>query len=188
MPYCAGMAPAGLVEKPTALVWAVGSLEGYTNRAELLCATVDCATLSVVPIPVHQAQVWMRALSPSQSGQPGGDAGTEALMTRAEQSLLVQFAHLAETFNSRNDLLTNKARQAVHSHAERKLTWLQRQLSRDDLKVNIRNMYTGWSRRIEAETQSKMDEIDQKSLVRSSLQIIGVAIIHPENTLVPSRS
>ena len=33
-----------------------------------------------------------------------------------------------------------------------------------------------------------MSEIDQKSRVRSSLQIIGVAVIHPEDTLVPSHS
>ena len=48
-------------------------------------------------------------------------------------------------------------------------------------------MYSGWSRRIEAETRSKMDEIEQKSQVRSSLQIIGVAVIHPDDTLVPSK-
>ena len=49
-------------------------------------------------------------------------------------------------------------------------------------------MYSGWSRRIEAETQTKMDDIDQKSRVRSSLQIIGVALIYPEDTAVPDHS
>ncbi len=188
VPYCVGLVPASVVDDSTALVWAVGSLEGYTNRAELLCATVDCATRSVNPIAVYQAQEWMRALSPPQRGRREIDTGIEELMTRAEQTLLSQFARLAGTFNSRNDLLTNKARQAVRSHAQRKLSWLDRQLSRDDLKDNIGNLYRGWSRRIEAETQTKMDEIDQKSRVRSSLQIIGVAVIHPEDTLVPSHS
>ena len=184
IPYSAGVAPKTLVDKPTTLVWAVGSLEGYTNRAELLCATVDCATLSVSPITVPNAQGWLRSLSPLPSGPAEPRADVEVLMNRAEHTLLSQFARITTTFNLRNELLTSKARQAVRSHADRKLGWLDRQLSRDDLKDNIGNLYRGWSRRIEAETQSKMDEIDQKSRVRSSLQIIGVAVMHPDNTPV----
>ena len=182
IPYCVGVAPNTVVDKLTMLVWAVGSLEGYTNRAELLCATVDCATRTVNPVPVHQAQEWMRTLLPSQGGQRNVDADIEALMTQAEQTLLAQFGHLTSTFNSRNDLLTDKARQAVRSHAERKLNWLRRQLSRDDLKDNIRNLYRGWGRNIEAETQSKTDEIEQRSRVRSSLEIIGAVVMYPSNT------
>ena len=169
-------------------MWAVGSLEGYTNRAELLCATVDCATLSVSPITVPNAQGWLRLLSPPPLGPAEPRADVEVLMNRAEHTLLSQFARITTTFNSRNELLTSKARQAVRSHADRKLGWLDRQLSRDDLKDNIGNIYRGWSRRIEAETQTKMDEIDQKSRVRSSLQIIGVALIYPEDTAVPDHS
>ncbi len=188
VPYCVGVAPTSVMEMPTVLVWAVGSLEGYTNRAELLCATVDCATRSVSPIAVAQAQEWLRSLSPAPHGVRETHAVTEDLMNRAEHSLLSQFAQVSATFNSRNELLTSKARQAVRSHAERKLDWLQRQLTRNDLKQNIRNLYRGWSRRIEAETQSKIDDIEQRSQVRSSLQIIGVAVIHPEDALGPSQA
>lgn len=185
VPYCVGIAPASVVDEPTALVWAVGSLEGYTSRAELLCATVDYATRSVTPIAVAQAQEWLRSLSPAPHGVRETHAVAEEQMNRAEHSLLSQFAQVTAIFNSRNELLTSKARHAVRSHAKRELGRFQRQLSRDDLKESIRNLYRGWSRRIEAETQSKMDEIDQKSQVRSSLQIIGVAVIHPDDSIVP---
>ena len=117
-------------------------------------------------------------LTPSPDGW-SGDVDLDQLTARAEQALLDQFALLAKAFNSRNDLLTDKARQAVDSHAARKLSWLRRQLSRDDLKNNMRNLYRGWSRKIESETQSKRDEIEQKGQVRSSLEIVGVAVIHP---------
>ena len=181
IPFCSGMAPTGVADKPTMLVWAVGSLEGYTNRAELLCAAVDYAASSVSPISVQQAQEWILALSPSEGGQHV-DANLEALLVQAEHTLLAQFDRLAKVFNSRNGLLADKAKRAVSSHADRKLDWLKRQLSRDDIKNNIRNMYRGWSRNIEAETQSKLDEIGRRSRVRSSLEIIGAALIHPENT------
>ena len=181
IPYCLGVTPTMVVDSPTMLVWAVGSLEGYTNRAELLCATIDFATGSASPISVNQAQAWMCALSPPQGEQGNVDADIETLMLQAEQTLLSQFDRLATTFKSRNDLLMDKAKQAVRSHAERTLSRNKRQLSRNDLKDNIRNLYRGWNRRIEAETQSKMDEIEQKSQTRSTLEIIGVAIIHQEN-------
>ena len=183
IPYCSGAAPSDIVVKPTMLVWAVGSLEGYTSRAELLCAAVDCAEGSVCPIAVQQAQEWMRALTPVQDGHHRVIADLEAFMGQAEESLLAQFNLLTRTFNSRNELLTDKARQAVSSHAERKLSWLRRQLSRDDLKNNMRNLYRGWSRNIEAETQSKMDEIERRGQVRSSLETIGVAVINPGDTV-----
>ena len=65
-PYCLAEAQYGIVDKPTMLVWAVGSLEGYTNRAELLCTTVECTTGIVSPITVQQAQESLRALKPSR--------------------------------------------------------------------------------------------------------------------------
>ena len=177
VPYCVAEAPSGTVEKPTMLVWAVGSLEGYTSRAELLCATVECITGMVSPIAVQQAQELLRALKPTRQSL---SFDLDQLMTQAEQSLLEQFNILAETFKLRNDLLTDKARQASSSYAERKLSRFERQLSRNDLKTNIRNLYRGWSRRIEGETQSKMAEIERKAQVRSSLEIIGLAAIYPE--------
>ena len=178
-PYCLAEAQYGIVDKPTMLVWAVGSLEGYTNRAELLCTTVECTTGIVSPITVQQAQESLRALKPSRQSL-GYDL--DQLTTQAEQSLLEQFDMLADTFKLRNDLLTDKARQALSSHAERKLSRIERQLSRQDLKTNIRNLYRGWSRRIEAETKSKMEEIERKAQVRSALEIIGLAVIYPEAT------
>ena len=177
VPYCLAGIPCGVVDEPTVLVWAVGSLEGYTNRADILCATVDCATGLVRSMTVQQAQEWLRLLQPNQHSL---NYDLDHLMTQAERSLMDQFDILAATFELRNDLLTDKARQAVRSHAERKLSRIQRQLSRDDLKTNIRNLYRGWSQRVEAETQSKMNEINRKAQVRSALEIIGLAVVIPE--------
>ena len=185
IPYCVGVIPTAVVDKPTILVWAVGSLEGYTNHAELLSVTVDCAAGLVSPVSVDQAQGWMRVLLSPEDGRLSVDADVEALITQAEQTLLTQFKHLTRTFNSRNGLLRDKAKQAVNSHAERKLSWLRRQLSRTDLKNNIRNLYRGWRQRIESETQSKMDEIDQRSQGRSSLEVIGAVIMDPETAISP---
>lgn len=177
IPYCLAETSSGFVDKPAMLAWAVGSLEGYTSRAELLCTAVEFPTGTVRPITVQQAQELSRALRESPR-----DLGfdLDQLMTQTEQSLLEQFDVLAETFKLRNDLLTDKAKQALNSHAERKLRRIERQLSRHDLKENIRNLYRGWSRRIEAETQAKMEEIERKAQVRSALEIIGLAVIHPE--------
>ena len=183
IPYCFGVAPPGMVDKSTMLVWAVGSLESYTSRAELLCAAVDCDSGSVRTISVQQAQEWVRKLTPAPDGR-SSDVDLDQWTTRAEQTLLDQFALLTSAFNSRNDLLTDKARQAVRSHAARKLSWLNRQLSRNDLKNNMRNLYSGWSRNIEAETQSKIGEIGQRGQVRSSLEIIGAAVIDPTHSVV----
>ena len=76
---------------------------------------------------------------------------------------------------------TEKAKQAVQSHAQRQIDRNERQLQREDLNVNLRNMYDGWNRRIRTETVSKLAEIDQKGRVRSSLEIIGAAIIRPHS-------
>ncbi len=176
IPYCSGVVPSGAVDESTMLVWAVGSLEGYTSRAELLCAAVGCATGSVSPITIQKGQELMRALKGSHQTS---DSDIEQLMTEAERSLLEQFEYVANTFRLRNNLLTDKARQALRSHAERKLSRFTRQLSRPDLKSNLRNLYLGWSRRVEAETQSKMEEIERKAQVRSALEIIGAAVMYP---------
>ena len=102
-------------------------------------------------------------------------------MAQAEQTLLGQFDTVANGFNSRNSLLTNKAKQAVNSHAERKLKWLERQLARGGLKTNLENLYRGWSRRVEAEKQSKLEDIQRKADVRSALEIIGAAVMYPDS-------
>ena len=181
MPWCSGVVPSKMASKPIALVWAVGSLEGYTNRVELLCAVIDCATETVNPFPVERAQEMLRTVSATQHGQLGVNIDIEALKPKAEEALLSQFKGIANVFSSRDGLLTEKAKQAVRSHAQRQISRNERQLSRDDLNINLRNMYSGWNRRIEDETKSKLSEIDRKSGVRSSLEIIGVAVISPES-------
>ena len=163
------------------LIWAIGSLEGYTNRVDLLCAAVDCADGMAKPIPVEQAQQLLRSVSDKSCGAVYGDIDVEALKTAGEEVLLEQFKGTSDAFAARDNLLTEKAKQAVQSHAQRQTDRNERQLQRGDLNVNLRNMYDGWNRRIRTETESKLAEINQKGGVRSSLEIIGAAIIHPHS-------
>ena len=177
VPYCLAEVSNNMVDGPTMLVWAIGSLEGYTSRAELLCAAVDCASGSVGPISVQYAQDLLRVFKPNRQGQA---YDLDQLVIHAERSLLEQFSILADTFKLRNNLLAEKARHALDSHSKRKLSRIERQLSRRDLKPNIRNLYSGWSRRIESETQSKMEEIERRTQLMSALEIIGFAVMYPE--------
>ena len=179
IPLCTGAIPSTVVDRPTILVWAVGSLEGYTNRVELLTSIIDCETGTVEPISIDQAQKWIRQLSPLRHGQNITDADAQDLLPQAERDLLAQFRELTKTFNMRNGLLSDKAKQAVTSHTKGRLDWLKRQLARNDIKSNMRNLYGGWGRRLEAETQSKMEDIVRKSQVRSALEVIGAVIMYP---------
>jgi len=128
---------------------------------------------------VEQAQELMALLVPVSQDSRFEELELESLMRKAERTLLAQFGELTAGFNARNTVLSQKAKHAVVSHSERKLNWLRRQLSRNDLKDNIRNLYRGWSQRIEAETRSKLEEIEQKSAVKSSLQVIGLVLLLP---------
>ena len=76
--------------------------------------------------------------------------------------------------------MVEKAKRAARSHADRQITRNERQLSKSELNINLRNMYRGWNRRIEDETQSKLTEIESRSGVRSSLETIGMAILYPD--------
>ena len=180
VPWCSGVVPPDVVSGPTMLVWAIGSLEGYTNRVELLCAAVDCVEGVAKSIPVERAQELLRAVSDAPGSALYGDIDVEALKATAEEVLLSQFKGVSDAFGSRDNLLTEKAKQAVHSHAQRQISRNERQLQREDLNINLRNMYLGWNRRIHDETTSKLAEIDQKGGVRSSLETIGAAIIRPD--------
>ncbi|TAJ18293.1 MAG: hypothetical protein EPO65_09270 [Dehalococcoidia bacterium] len=171
VPYCRGTSLS--VQGPTLVVWAVGSLEGYTQRVQLLCAAVDSDSGDVTPLAPEAAQDWMSGIGTPLGGEPAA-SDRDALVVRGEQSLVSQFEQLSAAFNARNALLHEKASRAVTSHADRKVRWLDRQLARSDLKDNIRNLYRGWRQRLESETRSKLDELDQKSAVRSSLQVIGL--------------
>ena len=178
IPYCCGEARSIEGNEQTMLVWAVGSLEGYTNHAELVCTAMDCATGSIRNISVSEAHEWTRALKHPGNG-PQNVAEVRLLLAKAEQALFVQFEGITTTFTSRNNLLTEKARQAVRSYAQRKLGWLRQQLSREDIHDNIRNLYSGWSRRIESETKTKLERVEQRSRIKSALEIIGIAVLCP---------
>ena len=172
--------PADMLERSTTLVWAIGSLDGYATRAELLCAVLDSATGDVGPVTIERAQQLLLTMSAIEDGTSRGSLDVEDLKTRAEQFLLSEFRGIASVFGERDRLLTEKAESAVRSHARRQLNRNERQLARDDLNVNLRNMYLGWNRRIEGETEARLAEISRKSGVRSSLEIIGMAALVPQ--------
>ena len=179
-PWCLGVVPSDMLDKPTTLVWAIGSLEGYATRAELLCAALDSATEKVSPIAVERAQKLLLAITAPHDRLSFRSFDVEALKTRAEQFLLSEFNGIATLFGERDRLLTEKAESAVRSHVKRQLSRNERQLAKDDLNVNLRNMYLGWNRRIEDETESRLAEIKRKSGVRSSLEVIGMAVLVPQ--------
>ena len=178
-PWCLGLVPSEMLEGPTTLVWAIGSLDGYATRAELLCAAVDSVTGQVSSMAVDRAQKLLLTMSSPNDGLPSNDIDVEDLKTKAEQFLLWEFNGIATAFGERNKLLTEKAESAVRSHFKRQITRNERQLAKGDLNVNLRNMYVGWSRRIESETESKLTEIRRKGGIRSSLEIIGMAVLVP---------
>ena len=178
VPYCRGVSSA-YVGKPTLLLWAVGSLEGYTQRVELLCAAVDCASGKAVGVSPDQAQEWLKALTALSDEGRLSCPDQEGMMRVGEHELLIQFASLTESFKTRNALLRDKAIQSIASYADRKLKWLDRQLARRDLRENIRNLYRGWHQRLESETHSKIADVERKGAVRSSLQVIGLMELLP---------
>ena len=185
IPWCSGVVNAESVSDPTMLVWALGTLEGYTNRVELLCSAVDISTRTVNPVAVERAQELSRVMSTPVDGQSPGGIDIEELIAQAEETLLSQFKGIADVFTARDGLLTDKARQAVRSHAQRQISRNERQLSRENLNSNLRTMFVGWNRRILAETEVKLAEIDRKSGIRSSLEVIGAALVHPETHTNP---
>jgi hypothetical protein len=178
IPFCRAI--INVVETPTLLVWAIGSLEGYTQRAELLCTTVDFESGQASSISSELAQEWVAGLAPQLDGVGVNSLDKEKIMSKGERNLISQFEDLTESFSTRNNLLREKAIQAVTTFADRKVGWLDQQLARAGLKNNIRNLYSGWRQRLESETKTKIEEIEQKSAVRSSLQVIGVIEIIPE--------
>ena len=178
-PWCLGVVPRDMLNRATTLVWAIGSLDGYATRAELLCAAVDSVTEEVSSIAVERAQKLLLAISAQHEEQSRIGINVEGLKTRAEHFLLSEFNGISTVFAERDRLLTEKAESAVRSHARRQLSRNERQLAKDDLNVNLRNMYLGWNRRIEGETESRLADIRRKSGIRSSLEVIGMAVLSP---------
>ena len=177
IPWCMGGVPPNMVNAPQMLVWAIGSLEGYASQAELLCVSVDCDTEAVKTFPMERAQELVRSMIESHEGNSGVDV--ERLKDVAEQALMAEFQETARTFNLRDRILTEKAKQAIHSHAQRQVKRNERQLSREDLNPNLRNMFLGWNRRVGEEAKAKLEDIERKGSVQSYLEIVGMAVIHP---------
>ncbi len=182
-PWCAGAVPPELANSnPTVLVWAIGSLEGYARRAELLCATIDSATWSVEPIPAERAQQILRHMKTTEHETSDATVDLERHMEIAEQELLNQFNEITKPFTSRNAILVEKAKRSVRSHAERRINNNNRRLVEPDLNENLRVMFTSSNENTRNGLQAKLDQIDQRAGVRSSLEVIGLAVVHPERT------
>lgn len=178
-PWCFGIVPPGTIDAPTALIWAIGTLQGYASRSELLCASVDLGMFEVKPVPVERAQQLGRAMEipPDECHRP--DTDTQVVKAKAEQTLLDQFKITSASFASRDRLLADKAKRAVRAHAERQRHRNNDQLAKPDLNPRLQALYSGWNRRIEQETEAKLQEIDLKSGVRSSLEVIGMVVLVP---------
>ena len=180
-PWCIGKVRADLVgENPMMLIWAIGSVDGYARRAELLCATIEPATENVKHIPVERAQEILRAMRTTEYGANDGTLDLERYVEVAEKELLKQFNEVTKTFSSRNVILVEKAKRSVRSQAGRKLQRNDRRLEEPDLNESLRVMYSSWNENIRNGMQAKLDQIDQRGGVRSSLEVIGFAVVHPK--------
>lgn len=180
-PWCIGAVPQDMLANSMTLVWAIGSLDGYAAKAEFLCVAVDNSTEQVSPIAVERAQEMLLATSLPQVEPFRIGIDVEGLKEAAEQFLLSEFNGIATAFAERDGLLAAKAEVAVRSHARRQVSRNERQLARDDLNASLRNMYLGWNRRIQGETESRLSDIRHRSGIRSSLEIIGMAVLTPMN-------
>ena len=180
-PWCFGTVPQNMLDKPMTLVWAIGSLDGYATRAELLCAAIDSGTEKVGSISVERAQEMLLAVSEAQD-ELSDCFDIEDIKSKSERFLMLEFNGVANAFADRDRILTEKAESAILSHAKRQLERNERQLAKDNLNVNLRSMHLGWSRRINEETDSKLAEIKRKGGIRSSLEIIGMAVLSPQGS------
>ena len=179
MPWCVGVVPPEMASSTMAVVWAIGTLEGYAGRSELLCASVDVDKGRVVSLPVEQAQRLARAMEAPLDEGSYPLADVESLREQAEQILLRQFKEASESFASRDRMLADKATQAVKSLANRRRQRNDDQLAKPDLDDRLRSLHLGWNRRIEQETAVKLDDIERKSGVRSSFEVIGMMLLFP---------
>ena len=173
-----------MLDRPTMVAWAIGSLEGYGNRAELLCASIDLATEMVTSVPIERGQELLQAMTPATPDRSSADFDLEAPKILLEKALLSEFNRISKMYFERDELLAEKAKSAVYSHAKRQLTRNRSQLAKDDLNTKLRNMYLGWNRRIKNEMDSKLMEIETRSKTRSSLEIIGIAVLVPQSLAV----
>ncbi len=179
-PWCAGEVPAEMIDgNPTILVWAIGSLDGYARKADLICATIDATTGTVDPISIEDAQDILRSTTPTGDGLFDAPLDLEHQMKLAERELLTQFNETASSFRSRNAILIEKAERSVRSHAERRMKRYIDRLSEPELSANLRIMFTSAKQNVRNQMQAKLDQIEQRGGVRSSLEVIGLAVVHP---------
>ena len=178
-PWCVGVVPSEMTPSPVALVWAVGTHQGYASRSELFCGRVDLETSEVASVPVERAQQMARAMSTPPDWSERPEADIELIKASAEQTLLVQFKSRSEFLASRDRLLADRAKRAVRSHAQRQKRRNDDHLAKPGLDARLRTLYSGWNRRIEQETETKLEEIERRSGVRSSLEVIGMALSIP---------
>lgn len=181
-PWCSGAAPSEIAPGPSALVWAIATLEGYTSRSELICARIDLTAASgsdVTTVEAGEAQRLLRAMTEAPPGAAAPGAGIESVRARAQQVLWERFQSARDAFESGDRALADKAKRAVRSHAERQQRRNNDQLAKLDLDPRLRDLYSGWNHRIEQETATKLEDIEQRSGVRSSLEVIGIALLAP---------
>ena len=180
-PWCYGTVPTDLLDRSTAVVWAIGSLDGYTSRAELLCASVDCSTGAAETISVKHAQQFLKAMSSPTARDADTGLNIDHLKEHAEAAVWSRFKEVYQIFTGRDNLLTDKARRAVSSLAQRQIDRNNQRLSEPDLDPKLRRLYEGWNRNTEADTRSRLAGIEQKSAARPTLEIIGMAVLQPES-------
>ena len=181
-PWCSGAVPPEISAGLSALVWAIATLEGYTSRSELICAQIDLEPGSgsdVTPVEAGEAQRLLRAMTVVPTGSAAPEVDIESVRVRAQQALWERFQGVRGTFEPGDRALATNAKRAVRSHAARQKRRNDDQLAKPDLDPRLQDLYSGWNRRIEQETESKLREIEQRSSVRSSLEVIGMAVLVP---------
>ncbi len=112
IPLCRGVAESQST-RTKMVVWAIGSLEGYTSRAELLCAAVDCESGDVFKVSPVDANKVLEAIRPLKDESSLSTEEIDVLVLRAETFLLSEFQALAASVRGRNSILTEKAKQAI---------------------------------------------------------------------------
>lgn len=183
VPWCYGTISSNLLDRSTMVVWAIGTLSGYTSRVELLCASVDCATGAASTIPEMRAQQILKEMSSPTDQLQEPDLKMDGLKEKAEAVLWSRFMEVFEVFRVRDNLLTSRAKRAVRSLARRQIDRNNLRLSDPHLDPKLRRLYEGWNRNTEAETRSKRAEIELKGDARPTLEIIGLAVLQPCESL-----
>lgn len=190
IPWCSAVVPADEIADQTVLIWAIATLHGYASRSEVICMRVDPSTWKASHLPLGQAQQLAKVMTtPPDDDQQRSVASHSTLQrpaadvqraqTEAERTLWQHFNAVYESFAARDRVLVDKAKQAVRSHAERQQRRNSEQLDNPNLDIRLKKLYSGWNRRIAREVETKIRDIARRSDMRSSLEIIGIALLTP---------